>query len=1069
MKTLQQLLSKLAIALCVMCVVPQAMAETYQDDFTGKQASLSWKALDDACLSAGSGDGSIPRCNHSGLPTKPDGEGALVLTPDIGYRTGAIISDFTFPLNQGLEVTFTTFTYGTDTGGAGGMGADGLTFFMTEARNADGIEFPAPTEAGGSGGALGYSCSNGNPNASGLANAYLGLGVDEYGNFLNKIDNTNTGVPNDGTTWSDGKAQHQANRIGLRGRGNTTWAWLHQQNPRYYPKAYDAGKMQAACREGQYVYTGNSNTSRNKRNIDFNYNVIDGGYKVLPRAQRIASNSGNKKDAWPITYRLKISESGLLNFDYSYNSGDFQPVIANRDITEENGPIPQELRFGFSAGTGGSRNIHEIACFRASPIQSDSSAGSNTVSGEEVGDTNFYLASYSEDGWWGSLVASPLVIDSATDELNIGSAKWDADCVLTGGECQTVRGSNGGATNANKQTERNVFTWNGSVNRSSAAANNRGVVFAYENFTSAVRNIFGSETIAKQRINWLLGDQSNEQLQGAGGTLRARKHILGDIISSSPTFSGPPRQDSQPDRFIDLLDTFRASPETAHPYSSYATSKAGRTGVVLVGSNDGFLHAFSDDTGKELFAYMPYDVLRNKAVSLTEPSYSHDYLVDATPTVGDVFYAGKWHTWAAAGVGSNGKEIFVLDITDPENFNGSHVIGDWSQNELQNLGNTVGSPIFDRMHNGQWAVIFGNGINSNHSNGGIYIGLIDPQNEHGKVNFKYLPVGEDVAYVSSVDLDGDGIADYLYAGTVQGKVWRIDVTSGNANDWHVSTFGNSSRTPLFVDSSSRPITTSILALATDEYEDGNARVMLYFGTGQQTPKSDTSDKQYANGQHHFYGVWDWDMNEWNNKSMEAKYVALNTSQAPSNPINTNNLLNQMVVNEMASSDPNIDRLRTLSTEEKVCWKGSGNCQGTNDHYGWRFALPDSGDTANEQIIYSPAYIGGAVVVNTAVPPSSESLCEIGVQSGWTMSFNPSTGGGMPEDFFDRGSGFDSGADTVAGARIGGVGTPTEVVYQGESYLVTQTSSGSAVLADINPSLGGGQGVTRVSWRELLVQ
>ena len=60
-----------------------------------------------------------------------------------------------------------------------------------------------------------------------------------------------------------------------------------------------------------------------------------------------------------------------------------------------------------------------------------------------------------------------------------------------------------------------------------------------------------------------------------------------------------------------------------------------------------------------------------------------------------------------------------------------------------------------------------------------------------------------------------------------------------------------------------------------------------------------SDKQYANGQHHFYGVWDWDMNEWNNKSMEAKYVALNTSQAPSNPINTNNLLNQMVVNEMA--------------------------------------------------------------------------------------------------------------------------------------------------------------------------
>src|SRR5699024_9598532 len=125
-----------------------------------------------------------------------------------------------------------------------------------------------------------------------------------------------------------------------------------------------------------------------------------------------------------------------------------------------------------------------------------------------------------------------------------------------------------------------------------------------------------------------------------------------------------------------------------------------------------------------------------------------------------------------------------------------------------------------RMHNGQWAFIFGNGIESGES-AGVYIGLIDPSK--GSISFKFLDTGvgsqsqpNGITYVEDVDLDGDHIADYLYAGDTRGNVWRFDVTSKNASNWHVSRFGGTSAKPLFTakdgDDKRQPITTAITVL-----------------------------------------------------------------------------------------------------------------------------------------------------------------------------------------------------------------------------------------------------------------
>ena len=97
---------------------------------------------------------------------------------------GAILSSSTFPTNQGFQVTFKTVTYHGDSGHGSGTfaasyadGADGISFFLQDGKQAAGL--------GAWGGSLAYACSNSNTPHDGLVGGYLGLGIDEYGNFLN--------------------------------------------------------------------------------------------------------------------------------------------------------------------------------------------------------------------------------------------------------------------------------------------------------------------------------------------------------------------------------------------------------------------------------------------------------------------------------------------------------------------------------------------------------------------------------------------------------------------------------------------------------------------------------------------------------------------------------------------------------------------------------------------------------------------------------------------------------------------------------------------------------------------
>ncbi|MFC4589263.1 fibronectin type III domain-containing protein [Sphaerisporangium corydalis] len=128
-----------------------------------------------ACLTA-VGNPSGAGLHSCATNTDAQGLGALRLTNTSTFQEGGVFGATSAPTSEGLDVTFNAYQYG-------GGSADGMTFVAAAVDPA--VPLP-PANIGQPGGALGYSSTK-QGNLVGLANAYLGVGFDVFGNFSNNV------------------------------------------------------------------------------------------------------------------------------------------------------------------------------------------------------------------------------------------------------------------------------------------------------------------------------------------------------------------------------------------------------------------------------------------------------------------------------------------------------------------------------------------------------------------------------------------------------------------------------------------------------------------------------------------------------------------------------------------------------------------------------------------------------------------------------------------------------------------------------------------------------------------
>lgn len=640
-------------------------------------------------------------------------------------------------------------------------------------------------------------------------------------------------------------------------------------------------------------------------------------------------------------------------------------------------------------------------------LSNTGSAAAVAVNGPRLkaeGDNLAFQAIYNSGNWTGELIAYNL--DPITGAVD--SVKWRASEQLPA------------------VIDRKLFTWNPGEN----SVKPEGVLLAWNNLTADQRQALeiGPAGVADgrgaQRLAYLRGDTSAE---GDGAdSFRPRNSLLGDIVNGDPVHVG------NQNFGYDLLP----DPEG----SSYPGYRAGeakeRPAMVYAGANDGFLHGFEAASGKELFAYMPAAVLAG-ANQLTFPQFreQHRFFVDGPPRANDAYIGGGWRTYLLGSLGAGGKSIFALDVTDPANFSAGDI--KWEFSDPANLGFTFSQPTVARLNNGKWVAIFGNGYQNAGNKAILYV--LDLAN--GAV-LKTLDTGVGSSTAPNglstpvpVDLNGDRIADVVYAGDLQGNLWEFDL-GGDAtaapDSWKVAFGGQPLFTARDADGRVQPIT-GRPAVARHPQKG----VMVFFGTGKYYESGDNDPSQNL-AIESFYGIWD-----------------------KGAPVLRKDLKRQEITGEMVKFG------LSLRTTTKVGTGGDG---------GWYLdlAFPD-GQKDGERVVSTPLLRHGRVVFPTIIP----SNIPCGKGSSWLMELDAMTGGRLEYTAFDlSGEGDFNETDFVpilekdkeVDVPVSGVKFDTIIdtpgVIQGETseikFIVNPDGSIHGLLENIGPSLRSG----RRSWRQL---
>jgi type IV pilus assembly protein PilY1 len=306
-------------------------------------------------------------------------------------------------------------------------------------------------------------------------------------------------------------------------------------------------------------------------------------------------------------------------------------------------------------------------------------------------------------------------------------------------------------------------------------------VFTYTGTQALLTDPSNAFTVANNVITKTLINVSTDNERTDLITL-VRESEFGDIIHSEPAVILYPDSDGNP-----------------------LTNDAAT--VIYVGANDGMLHAINDDTGKELWSFVPRDQLERLPRLIDA---DHDYFVDGSPVV----YTGGSQKIMIFGERRGGDHYTALDITNYSSPRFLYTIG---PNILDpNPGNTPDTDTYERL--GQsWSrpekatiatsstvttsgcnvtvnantadvFLFAGGYDNNQDNEtpassdnvGRAVFAVNTATGQLMNNLKFsaathssLGMTHSVLDVSAFDHDGDGIVSRIYFGDLGGNLFAL--------------------------------------------------------------------------------------------------------------------------------------------------------------------------------------------------------------------------------------------------------------------------------------------------------
>jgi type IV pilus assembly protein PilY1 len=334
--------------------------------------------------------------------------------------------------------------------------------------------------------------------------------------------------------------------------------------------------------------------------------------------------------------------------------------------------------------------------------------------------------------------------DSSGNILTTAKSFWDT----------TASGSNvtkGGVGEllATRATPRNIYTH---IAGTDLTASGNAFTTGNAGLTQAMLAA-GSASQRTNIINYISGvDAYDEDLDG--NLTETRAWVMGDVVHSVP----------------------------AVVY--YSATDA----LVLIGGNDGMLHAFDDATGAELWAYVPEGLLSSlKVLTPTVGTTTHPYFVDSSPKL----LTTASQKIVVFGLGRGGREYYALDVTSKTAPKFLWRVNN-STTGMSELGQTWSEPSFTKTTVGGStvdAVVVGAGYDpyfdtptntAANSSGAMGRGIFVLNALTGALVKPLIrPSGMDWAIPSTVgvlDLTGDGIVDRAYVGDLGGQLWRLDST-----------------------------------------------------------------------------------------------------------------------------------------------------------------------------------------------------------------------------------------------------------------------------------------------------